>query len=317
MYGLANAPRLYTDSFRKIAKEEGWEELRESVFIKKEEKGEIVAVMVMHVDDLLIFAADPVSHFAPIQKRLKMDEPEELKEGESFEYIGMTLKRTKDGYEIGQKEYLESVKIDESLLHGGRLNASILDPVLAEEVKEELVPLMQKCTELTPGRLHRRPRRLLTALFLLSLLSARMWEADAPRRPPPPPDLEARHLLAWIGGFGGDINVALHSMEGNIPPQEAREGAGDAQNGGRRDKVLEGDDRLMADVDTSEQSPRDRPSRPPLRVPLEERFTRHPHPTQRWANPILAATAPAQRETAGSATNSTGPLFPTRSANNK
>jgi len=65
--------------------------------------------------------------------------------------------------------------------------------------------------EPTPERLRRRPGRLLTALFLLSLLSARMWEADAPGRPPPPPDLEARHLLARMGGFGGDINIALHS----------------------------------------------------------------------------------------------------------
>uniref|UniRef100_A0A0G4GBE0 Uncharacterized protein n=1 Tax=Chromera velia CCMP2878 TaxID=1169474 RepID=A0A0G4GBE0_9ALVE len=178
--------------------------------------------------------------------------------------------------------------------------------------------------EPTPaGWLCRRPGRLLTALFLLSLLSARMWEADTPGHPPSPPDLEAHHLLARIGGFGGDINVALHSIEGNIPLQGAKEGAGDAQNGGKRDEVSEADDRLIADVDTSDvenpsgQSLRDRPSRPPSRVPSEEKFTRHPHPTQRWANPILAATAPAQRETAGSAASSMGPLFLTRLANNK
>uniref|UniRef100_A0A0G4F3L8 Uncharacterized protein n=1 Tax=Chromera velia CCMP2878 TaxID=1169474 RepID=A0A0G4F3L8_9ALVE len=97
-----------------------------------------------------------------------MDEPEELKEGESFEYIGMTLKRTKDGYEIGQKEYLESVKIDESLLHAGRLNTSILNPVLAEEVKEELVPLMQKCTGVTGAQMNVLNKRDPLLLFSLS-----------------------------------------------------------------------------------------------------------------------------------------------------
>jgi len=41
-------------------------------------------------------------------------------------------------------------------------------------------------------------------------------------------------------------------MEGNIPPQGAREGVGDTQNGGKRNEVSEADDRLMVDVDTSD-----------------------------------------------------------------
>uniref|UniRef100_A0A0G4F1I0 Uncharacterized protein n=1 Tax=Chromera velia CCMP2878 TaxID=1169474 RepID=A0A0G4F1I0_9ALVE len=35
------------ESFKKIAKEEGWEELRESMFVKKDEKGEIIAIILM------------------------------------------------------------------------------------------------------------------------------------------------------------------------------------------------------------------------------------------------------------------------------
>uniref|UniRef100_A0A0G4GLS8 Reverse transcriptase Ty1/copia-type domain-containing protein n=1 Tax=Chromera velia CCMP2878 TaxID=1169474 RepID=A0A0G4GLS8_9ALVE len=167
MYGLKDAPRLYTQSFRKMAKEEGWEELRESVFVKKDEKGEIITIMLMHVDDLLIFAADPLIHFAPIQKRLKMDEPELLEEGESFEYIGMTLTRTREGYEIGQKAYLDSIKIDEKKLLGGRLNASLLEPPEEGEVLEDLIPLMQKCTGVTGWVVH----TLSSISFLFSELS--------------------------------------------------------------------------------------------------------------------------------------------------
>uniref|UniRef100_A0A0G4FXK8 Reverse transcriptase Ty1/copia-type domain-containing protein n=1 Tax=Chromera velia CCMP2878 TaxID=1169474 RepID=A0A0G4FXK8_9ALVE len=146
IYGLKDAPHLYTQSFRKMAKEEGWKELRETVFVKKGEKGEIIAIMLMHVDDLLIFTANPLIHFAPIQKRLKMDEPELLEEGESFEYVGMTLTRTREGYKIGQKAYLDSIEIDEKKLLRGRLNASLLKPPEEGEVLEDLIPLMQKCT---------------------------------------------------------------------------------------------------------------------------------------------------------------------------
>uniref|UniRef100_A0A0G4H0Q3 Integrase catalytic domain-containing protein n=1 Tax=Chromera velia CCMP2878 TaxID=1169474 RepID=A0A0G4H0Q3_9ALVE len=149
MYGLKDAPRLYTQSFRKMAKEEGWEELRESVFVKKDEQGEIIAIILMHVDDLLIFAADPLIHFVPIQKRLKMDDPELLEEGESFEYVEMTLTRTREGYKIGQKAYLDSIEIDEKKLLGGRLNTSLLEPPEEGEVLEDLIPLMQKCTGVT------------------------------------------------------------------------------------------------------------------------------------------------------------------------
>uniref|UniRef100_A0A0G4FS47 Uncharacterized protein n=1 Tax=Chromera velia CCMP2878 TaxID=1169474 RepID=A0A0G4FS47_9ALVE len=75
-----------------------------------------------------------------------MDEPKLLEEGESFEYVGMTLTRMREGYEIGQKAYLDSIEIDEKKLLGGRLNASLLEPPEEGEVLEDLISLMQKCT---------------------------------------------------------------------------------------------------------------------------------------------------------------------------
>jgi len=99
MYGLADAPRLYTRHFKRIAKEEGWEEVIESIFVKEGKGGEIEGVMIMHVDDLLIFSSDPMSLFSPLQSRLKMDEPELLEERGKMTYIGMALSRIKEGCE--------------------------------------------------------------------------------------------------------------------------------------------------------------------------------------------------------------------------
>uniref|UniRef100_A0A0G4IE68 Reverse transcriptase Ty1/copia-type domain-containing protein n=1 Tax=Chromera velia CCMP2878 TaxID=1169474 RepID=A0A0G4IE68_9ALVE len=145
MYGLADAPRLFSDSFRKIVSELGWKEETESIFLLHDSQTkEVKAVMVRHVDDILIFAADPLSHFSPIQSRLKMDEPEELQKDEVMTYIGMQLRKTEKGFEISQEDYLKSVQIDETKLKGGKLDQRVTERPEEEEIDEKYVPLMQK-----------------------------------------------------------------------------------------------------------------------------------------------------------------------------
>uniref|UniRef100_A0A0G4HT09 Uncharacterized protein n=1 Tax=Chromera velia CCMP2878 TaxID=1169474 RepID=A0A0G4HT09_9ALVE len=78
-----------------------------------------------------------------------MDEPEVLKEEETMSYIGMQLKKTKEGFEMSQEEYLESVEVEESKLKGGKIRPDLLDPPTEEEIKEEYVPLMQKIMGVT------------------------------------------------------------------------------------------------------------------------------------------------------------------------
>uniref|UniRef100_A0A0G4H0B6 Reverse transcriptase Ty1/copia-type domain-containing protein n=1 Tax=Chromera velia CCMP2878 TaxID=1169474 RepID=A0A0G4H0B6_9ALVE len=80
MYGLKDAPCLYGQHFKRIAGECGWEEVTESVFVKKE-AGSVKAVIAVHVDDLFMFSNDPVHNLEPLRKRLKMDEPEILECG--------------------------------------------------------------------------------------------------------------------------------------------------------------------------------------------------------------------------------------------
>eukprot|EP00975_Prorocentrum_lima_P054529 11434319-Prorocentrum_lima.AAC.1 len=64
-------------------------------------------------------------------------------------YIGMQLKKTKEGFEMSQEEYLESVEVEESKLKGGKIRPDLLDPPTEEEIKEEYVPLMQKIMGVT------------------------------------------------------------------------------------------------------------------------------------------------------------------------
>uniref|UniRef100_A0A0G4HSX1 Uncharacterized protein n=1 Tax=Chromera velia CCMP2878 TaxID=1169474 RepID=A0A0G4HSX1_9ALVE len=120
-----------------------------------------------------------------------MDELELLKEGESFEYVGMTLTRMREEYEIEQKAYFDSIEIDEKKLLRGRLNASLLEAPEEGEVLEDLIPLMQKCTGVTgfhsfdrAEEQHLRLRHGVTtiSLGLLSVFETARQHQPRPRR---------------------------------------------------------------------------------------------------------------------------------------
>uniref|UniRef100_A0A0G4GRQ1 Uncharacterized protein n=1 Tax=Chromera velia CCMP2878 TaxID=1169474 RepID=A0A0G4GRQ1_9ALVE len=118
-----------------------------------------------------------------------------------------------------------------------------------------------------------------------------MQQVGLQGRRPPPPNLEAWHLLARIGGFGGDINRAVHSIKGNIPSLEGDNNRRD-RHGGESDRE---DEELWTQgelIEPDELSPCTRPPIAPSRINLETCFARHLHLIQRWSNPVLAVTAP-------------------------
>uniref|UniRef100_A0A0G4IAG5 Reverse transcriptase Ty1/copia-type domain-containing protein n=1 Tax=Chromera velia CCMP2878 TaxID=1169474 RepID=A0A0G4IAG5_9ALVE len=143
MYGLKDAPRLYGQHFKRIAGECGWEEVTESVFVKKE-AGSVKAVMAVHVDDLLVFSDDPVRDLEPLCKRLEMDEPEILECGGEMGYTGMEVKRTEEGFALSQKAYLESIPVQKEDLPHKFLSPELIESSAEEETDESLVSVMQK-----------------------------------------------------------------------------------------------------------------------------------------------------------------------------
>uniref|UniRef100_A0A0G4I466 Reverse transcriptase Ty1/copia-type domain-containing protein n=1 Tax=Chromera velia CCMP2878 TaxID=1169474 RepID=A0A0G4I466_9ALVE len=143
MYGLKDAPRLYGQHFKRIAGECGWEEVTESVFMKKE-AGSMKAVMAVHVDDLLVFPDDPVRDLEPLRKRLEMDEPEILEYGGEMGYTGMEVKRTEQGFALSQKAYLESIPVQKEDLPRKSLSPELIESSAEEETDESLVSVMQK-----------------------------------------------------------------------------------------------------------------------------------------------------------------------------
>uniref|UniRef100_A0A0G4ICE6 Uncharacterized protein n=1 Tax=Chromera velia CCMP2878 TaxID=1169474 RepID=A0A0G4ICE6_9ALVE len=124
-----------------------------------------------------------------------------------------------------------------------------------------------------------------------AFLGDKVQQAGLQGHRPPPPDLEARHLLARIGGFGGDVNRAVHSIEGNIPSREGDNNQRD-RHGGESDREDEEPWTQGEPIEPDELSPRTRPPIAPSRIDPETHFAQHPHPIQRWSNPVLAVTAP-------------------------
>uniref|UniRef100_A0A0G4HQU1 Reverse transcriptase domain-containing protein n=1 Tax=Chromera velia CCMP2878 TaxID=1169474 RepID=A0A0G4HQU1_9ALVE len=98
--------------------------------------------MVAHVDDLLVFSADPLRDFASIRKRLQMDEPEILVEGGEMGYTGLEVKKNGDEFVISQEGYLSSIPVEKESLPRKNLSFDLL--AKEEEKDESLITVMQK-----------------------------------------------------------------------------------------------------------------------------------------------------------------------------
>uniref|UniRef100_A0A0G4HK05 Reverse transcriptase Ty1/copia-type domain-containing protein n=1 Tax=Chromera velia CCMP2878 TaxID=1169474 RepID=A0A0G4HK05_9ALVE len=144
MYGLKDAPRLYGKHFKRIAAEEGWEEIVESIFVLKDEKKKVKAVMAVHVDDLLIFSANPAHDFEPLRQRLKMDEPEILSAGGEMGYTSLEVRKNESGFEISQEAYLKSIPVQTDDLPRKSLSSEMLNEEREEKKEEDLVAVMMK-----------------------------------------------------------------------------------------------------------------------------------------------------------------------------
>ncbi len=145
MYGLKDAPRLYTDHSKKEAGKEGWKQIEESVFVKEKE-GEIEGIKAMHVDDLLAFAEKPLELLDAVAARVEMAPAEEMQDGEEMGYLGLSMKQEKKQIEVNQDKYLEGIDLSNMTKKEKRrgIKRTDLEAPAAQDIEKELVPLMQR-----------------------------------------------------------------------------------------------------------------------------------------------------------------------------
>eukprot|EP00919_Chromeraceae_sp_WS-2016_P015975 GHVR01037970.1.p1 GENE.GHVR01037970.1~~GHVR01037970.1.p1 ORF type:complete len:423 (+),score=64.78 GHVR01037970.1:769-2037(+) len=111
VYGLKDAPRVYTQYFKQEVKALGWIEIHESVFVLSQPHSMLlIGVMIMHVDDLLVVAENPC-HILDNQigKLFDIEKAELLTQENAFTYIGMVLRKEQNGLKMDQSEYLHNI----------------------------------------------------------------------------------------------------------------------------------------------------------------------------------------------------------------
>eukprot|EP00919_Chromeraceae_sp_WS-2016_P066438 GHVR01157148.1.p1 GENE.GHVR01157148.1~~GHVR01157148.1.p1 ORF type:complete len:362 (+),score=45.57 GHVR01157148.1:1240-2325(+) len=112
VYGLVDSPRIYTSFFKKKAQLLGWQPVAESILVKQDKTGKVSAILIMHVDDLLVASEDPVYLInSELKKVMNLDNAELLKPGDEFSYIGLSLSRTKEKLICDQSNYVKNIEL--------------------------------------------------------------------------------------------------------------------------------------------------------------------------------------------------------------
>uniref|UniRef100_A0A0G4FL00 Reverse transcriptase Ty1/copia-type domain-containing protein n=1 Tax=Chromera velia CCMP2878 TaxID=1169474 RepID=A0A0G4FL00_9ALVE len=109
VYGLKDAPKVYTSYFKKKVSSLGWTEIAESILVKKNKKGEIVALLVIHVDDLFIFSPSVNEDVKQIQELFDTDQPERIDNRELYSYVGMSIWMRPGEMLLDQSTYIEGM----------------------------------------------------------------------------------------------------------------------------------------------------------------------------------------------------------------
>lgn len=138
VYGFKFSPRVYTEWFKKEICAIDWITIEESIFVKMHEN-EVIAVLVMYVDDLWIFATDPVEELNAIKKFAKIESYELIDDGQPHKYLGMHVTKTDENtMEYDQTPYLKTIYIDEEFSKVKMTNKDFLEPA-EEEIDLSLV----------------------------------------------------------------------------------------------------------------------------------------------------------------------------------
>uniref|UniRef100_A0A0G4FMY2 Reverse transcriptase Ty1/copia-type domain-containing protein n=1 Tax=Chromera velia CCMP2878 TaxID=1169474 RepID=A0A0G4FMY2_9ALVE len=109
VYSLKDAPKVYTSYFKKKVSSLGWIEIAKSILVRKNKKGEIVALLVMHVDDLFIFSPSVDEDVKQIQELFDTDQPERIDNGELHSYVDMSIWMRPGNMLLDHSTYIEGM----------------------------------------------------------------------------------------------------------------------------------------------------------------------------------------------------------------
>ena len=153
VYGTIDAPRLYTQAFKKRVNDLGWREIAESLLVQRTRPdGPADSVMPMHVDDLLCLTDKPLDELNKIGKAFELDDPELLSANTKHMYCGLELEFSADGSQclIGQSQYADGIKTG---LTDKQRKGVITEKDLRRAVAKDVDPRLQKQQQHWMGKL--------------------------------------------------------------------------------------------------------------------------------------------------------------------
>uniref|UniRef100_A0A0G4HSG5 Reverse transcriptase Ty1/copia-type domain-containing protein n=1 Tax=Chromera velia CCMP2878 TaxID=1169474 RepID=A0A0G4HSG5_9ALVE len=136
VYGLKDAPKVYTSYFEKKVRSLGWTEISESILVRKNRKGEPVALLVMHVDDLFLFSPSVDEDVKGIQGLFNIEKPERMDNGELHLYVGMSIRMRPGEMLLDQSSYIQGMS--EGVSEKARKPLTQKDLLLPEEKDVDL-----------------------------------------------------------------------------------------------------------------------------------------------------------------------------------
>jgi hypothetical protein len=153
VYGTIDAPRLFTQQFKKEIATLGFTEVAESFLVKRSKPlGEAEGFLGMYVDDLHTATDDTLGDLKKIDKIFQLDDPEPLRPGSTLMYVGQDVSLSKDSRQcyVGQRRYAEGIVTGLSDKQrgasGGKIVLTEKDLRLAvpAEVDQRLQPTQQQ-----------------------------------------------------------------------------------------------------------------------------------------------------------------------------
>eukprot|EP00918_Siedleckia_nematoides_P095788 GHVU01210171.1.p1 GENE.GHVU01210171.1~~GHVU01210171.1.p1 ORF type:complete len:485 (+),score=63.85 GHVU01210171.1:369-1823(+) len=106
LYGDKESPRRWKRDFRSSAEALGFQEVAESVEIRRGSDLQSDAAMLHHIDDIVITALDTAPAVSEICDTFQCNTPQVLAVGESVKFTGFDLAHTVEGFTLSSDGYL-------------------------------------------------------------------------------------------------------------------------------------------------------------------------------------------------------------------